>query len=253
MSEQVGNASTEETKVILYGADSPQRVAFLTEFEGESYEIAYLVGPVKDELLKELELRRNLRVMEAEPDEANQRGVVQQSDDLKASAWYFEQVALGVEGVGESDDELPEDWMSHFSNKEKADVIDDAVLAYQVVQLPIAKSGKRLPWKHREGTTTTRLRAIFNGYEIETEHVLDIADAETLSEFTSLMARGVLVQGTKINQGETYIPGRLGKLGAMYQRLKISAKGYAGRVPLHHQAAVVIHQLGKQSKALTKK
>lgn len=235
---------------VLFDADAQQRVPFQIEFEGELYEIAYKIDPVSDEQTTELETRRNVRQAEADADEARGRdGMVAESDSLDASDWLFKQLAKGVEGTEFDDDG---DWMENFSQRERAAVIDQAVLACQVLDLSKVKAGKRLPAKRTGSGSTTVLRVLFGGRQIDTRHVLAEGDGDIQSEFDALMRRGVIVAGTKLGQREIYIPNRARRLGEFYDRLKLSAEGYAGRIPLHHKMAVVIHHLGRTQQALTK-
>lgn len=245
---------TEQPKVILYDADATQRIPFMTEHDGELYEIAYIVAPRKDDDIKEFETRRNMRLAEADPDETGGRGgTITENDSLQAAEWLFDKLATGVEGVGDSDEELPEDWKTNFSQQEKSAVINQGLLACEAVEPLRVKSGKRLPLNHQKSTGATTLRVLFNGHQLTTKHTIADADADTLAEYSTLMSRSVLIQGSMVGQGESYIPSRMGKLGIIYDRLKESVTGYAGRVPLDHKAAVVMGKLGKQQKALQKK
>jgi hypothetical protein len=246
MSEQTApNGDTKQQ--ILFDADAPQRIPFNVEHEGELYEIAFNASPLTDELTRQYESRRNVRQAGAEADDGLE-GIVTKSDSDAAGAWLFDVLMSAVEGVEESG----EDWKSQFDVLEKAGFIEQSLFAVEVVAPPKTSTGKPLPRVRRGGEGAVRLRAIFSGRIVETVHRLRDADADLMREYASIMGRGVLVQGSKLGRREIYVPSRAGRLGEIYDGLKVSATGYAGRVPLHHKMAVVVHHLSRQQEAVAK-
>jgi hypothetical protein len=240
--------------LLVYDASASQKIPYHIEHEGARYTIMIEYAPLTDDLVKEHEIRKNLRLTEADQEEsAHRSGIVQQSDVMNASAWLFDVAAIRPYGFGNSDDEVPADWKEQFEDAEKADMVDGTILAGLVLEAPLVPAGKRLPWNRAKGSSTHTLRCIYNGTQMDTKHILRAGDADTASEFKSLMARGVLIQGTKLGKSETYIPCRMGRLGEFYDRLKEKVEGYRdGKVPLHHKALIVIDHLGSQVKAATK-
>ena len=236
----------------VYCSREPIRMPFYVEDDGERYEIAVLFD-LNDEQIKEYEGRRHQRLTQADPDEtANLKGLVQENQDVIAKDWLFNELAVGVEGMGEEGEEAPEDWKSYFETEDRVAMID-LLLACDVVQLPLVPAGKRLAWKRRTDSRTTLVRALCNGYQVTMKHVQpEKADADTLSDYKGIMQRAALIQGSKVGGGDFYIPSRLGPLGEIYDRLHIRAENYDGPVPVHHKAQIVMHNLGSQVEAVSK-
>jgi hypothetical protein len=227
---------------LQYDADAAQRIPFQMEYQGELYEAAWLFDPFDYKTAEAFELRRNQTLTQASADETDQRdGMVSESDIFEAKVWLFGEKCTGVEGFGEEGETAPDDWQSNFDDQEKAEAVD-MYLAGEIVNPPVAKTGKRLPWNHGEEVSTYHFRTIFNGYEIQTQHVLKKMNADQLSSFISLNTRSILVQGRKIGRSQIQIPAKLVKLGHLYDAcvMKERTVGYNGRVPLHHKAAVML-------------
>ncbi len=247
-----GAKADQSAELLVYKTDAPIRMPFFVEDAGERYQIAVLFA-YSETLIKEYDMRRHERLTQADPEEAaNLKGLVKESKEVEAKNWLFEQLAVGVEGMGESDEELPEDWQSYFETEDRVAMID-ALLACENVELPLVPTGKRLAWKRRDSARITLLRALCDGYQITTKHIQpQKADADTLSDYKGIMQRGVIIQGAKVGNGDIYVPARIGALAGIYDRLKITAEGYRGPVPVHHKAQVVMNNLGPQVEALSK-
>ena len=132
-------------------------------------------------------------------------------------------------------------------------MIDDAYNAAEVMPLPIARPGKRLPMnRNRTLPSVIRLRALFAGHELTLTHELRQPTADQVATYKSIQKERWIVQGTKLGRGETRIPPKLQKLGLLYKELVERTSGYAGRVPLHHQMLVVMDHLAKEVEAVRK-
>jgi hypothetical protein len=245
----------EESQAPLYDADAEQRIPFIVEADDDTeVTVVFVVGAQSNDLLEEYDRRRNLRLVEADKKETGgQAASGRKSDAFRASLWLFDQVVNSVEGFADSEEgDMPSTWKEAISDDDKVTVIDAAYLACEAVAPKPAAPGTRVPWNYKDRPKTVRMRALFSGYQVELAHVLKRASAEQLSEFRSIMSQGYLVQGAMIHKGETLIPPRARKLSILYDQLKESTTGYAGRVPLHHKVEAVLNHLSPSLRAVTK-
>ena len=113
-----------------------------------------------------------------------------------------------------------------------------------------APEGEYLPLDE-QGAATIKLRSIFSGREVITEHVLREPNTEQMSRFQSLMSRSLIVKGRKLGRPETRIPSKARPLAKIYDELYESTSGYAeGGIPLHHKIAVINHHMTAQQEVL---
>ncbi len=250
--------SKPETETILYDADKNQRVPFAIEYEGEQVEVAFVLGPQTDSALIDYEKLLDRRMFQADKAQTGQRNAMESVDkSFEASVWLFKDRALTAEGFGEPGENLPDDWKDGtnaiVTESEMADVIDKAYLAAQVMPLPIAKPGKRLPLnRNTTAPSTIQLKALFEGYELILPHQMKQPNKDQIATFKSIQKERWLVQGTHLNQGEIRIPAKFQKLSALYGQLVESTSGYVGRIPLHHQTIVVLEHLSREVEAARK-
>lgn len=241
---------------ILYDATADQRIPFYVEDEGQRFEVGYILGPQTDEVLTEYDRQCDRRMMQADQQETGERNAVESiSKEFEASLWLFNDRLKDVEGFGEAGAEKPENWRELIGDdKDKVAVIDEAYLAAMVVPPPIAKPGKVLQWRTKR-VEIVPLKAVFNGYEVELTHERQTElTSDHLSDFNGIMRSRWLVQGTKVGTPETRVPPKVARLGKLYDQLNYKTTGYAanGKVPLHHKAIVVMHDLGKAGEAVRK-
>lgn len=252
MSEQISSSepmSSEQKKEVLYDSGGVQRVPLRVEHNDKRYDIAHIFNPVTDDLLKEYDRRRDVRILESQ-EVRNASEVV--SDSFGAAVWLWNELCTGVEGIGEPNAPLPEDWKSRIPDADKVAAIDDALLACEVVDLPVADQGEFLPWGYSDETRTIKLRALFAGYEVETAHVLRKASAKVMAEYNSIMTSKLIVKGTKIGKTDTRLSPRSGRLGKLYDQLAESQTGYTGAPPLHHKLVIVLEHCGSEQETTTK-
>jgi hypothetical protein len=250
-------AGADDTTAVLYDADKHQRIPFLIEHEGEQVEVAFVLDGQADAALIAYEKLLDRRLFQADRQQTGERNALESTDkSFEASVWLFKDRALDAEGFGAEGEKLPDDWKSGesiISEEEMAAVIDLGYLAAQVMPLPIARPGKRLPLNRRSvSTSTIRLKALFEGNEVMLTHQLKPADKDQIGVFKSIQKERWIVQGTHLNQGEIRVPPKFQKLGTLYQQLVESTTGYTGRVPLHHQTIVVLDHLSREVEAVRK-
>lgn len=251
-SKEQGSDSTPPP--ILYDADAEQLVPFYVEDEGERFEVVFQLGPQTHAALAEYDRQCDRRMIQADQQETGERNAVESiSKEFEASLWLFNDRLVDVQGFGEPGEKKPDNWRDLIGDdKDKVAVIDEAYLAAMVVPPPIAKPGKTLKWKEKR-TEIVPLKAIFNGFEMELTHERQTdLTSDHLSDYNAIMRSRWLVQGTKLGSPESRIPPKAVRLGELYDRLNYRASGYKARVPLHHKAIVVMHDLGKAGEAVRK-
>lgn len=254
--QQTSISNQQPAEPILYDANKQQRIPFLIEHAGESYEVAFVLDCQTDSALTTYEKLLDRRFVAADQRETGERNAVESIDkSFEASVWLFDDRAVTAEGFNEASEQLPEDWKDSIANEDKAAVIDEAYLAAAVVPLPMAKPGKLLPLSYRKEVplSTINLKALFEGNELLLGHVMRPASADQVARFKSIQKERLLVQGTRLGKGETRIPPKARKLSALYDELTESVTGYvADRVPLHHKMIVITEHLQSEVEAVRK-
>jgi hypothetical protein len=234
----------------LYKTGEPQRVPFEVAHRGKRYQVAHTFAPLTDDLLLEYDRRCEIRYGEAERREADGGGALARSaQSFNAAVWLWNQLAQSVEGYGPLEGV---DWKAKVKDKFKASAVDNALLAASIEsdgELPDAGDGEFLPLD-TEDAVTVRLRVLYAGREVLTEHVMREPNAEQMSRFQSLNSRSLVVKGRKLGKNETRIPSKARPFAKLYDELCESSSGYEGGVPLHHKVAVVMHHLSTEQEVL---
>jgi hypothetical protein len=248
---------SQTAAVILYDADAQQRIPFLIEYSGEQVEVVFVLDAQTDAALIAYDKQVDRRLVQADRQETGERNALETVDkSFEASVWLFKDRALSAEGFGAPGDDLPDRWQTNdeiMDDEERAAVIDSAYLAAQVMPLPIASPGKRLPLsRDKTAPSTIRLKALFEGNELILTHQMKQPTADQIATFKSIQKERWIVQGTHLNKGESRIPPKLQKLGALYKQLIEQTTGYKGRAPLHHQMLVVSDHLSREVEAVRK-
>ena len=231
---------SEEKAQAIYDADADQRMPFQTERKGKLYNVAHIFGPIKDENVIEFERGRNQRITDAEVTESDD------SDAMAVSSTSFQSAVNYWDTTGTR----AEGYSSEVSIKDKAYAVQNLLFAVEFDKLPLASSDELCP-PDDDDNSSYRLRSLFDGKLVVTEHTLRAGSPDELAEFQSLMGRALLVRGTQFGQTDQRIPSRARGLGILYDKVKIEVKGYAKRVPLHHKMAVALHHFRAQQRALT--
>jgi hypothetical protein len=123
--------------------------------------------------------------------------------------------------------------------KQKAFAVQSALLATEILPLPLVGDDEILSLEDSDESSSIRLRVIFGDKQVNTEHVLRGPSAEEMTAYRSLMSRALVVKGTRLGRQEQRIPSRAPRLGQLYDKLIERAIGYVARVPLHHKMIVV--------------
>jgi hypothetical protein len=230
--------NADEVLTIIYDADAEQQVPFQTERKGKLYNVVHVFGPIKDEGVIEYERGRDQRISDAETSESNdQDAMAVTSKSFQAAVKYWDSTAARAEG-----------YSGAVSLKDKAFAVQNLLFAVEFDSLPLATADELCPVDD-DDNSTHKLRCLFDGKLTVTEHTLRPGTPEEVAEFQSMMSRALLVRGTQFGQTDQRIPSKARRLGALYDRVKISASGYSGRVPLHHKMAVVLRHFRAQQKA----
>jgi hypothetical protein len=243
-------------QAILYNSGAKQRIPFMIEFGGEMFEVAFVLDAQTDNALINYDRLCDRRFFAANQKETGERNAVESVDkSFDAAIWLFNDRAISAEGFGEPGEQLPNDWKDSIADADKAAVIDEAYLAAGVVPLPIATPGRVLPLNYGKNApiSTIHLRALFEGNELTLGHVMRPATADQVATYKAIQKERLIVQGTRLNKGETRIPPKARKLGALYDQLMESVTGYVNdHVPLHHKMVVAIEHLTSEVEAVRK-
>jgi hypothetical protein len=222
---------------VVYDADAEQRVSFQTERKGRLYRVVHLFGPLRDDAIIEYERGRDQRISDAESTESNEQDAMAVTNrSFQAAVRYWDTNNSRAEG-----------YSGRVSDKDTAFAVQNLLFAVELDAPQLATADELCP-EVDDDQQVHQLRCLFNGCIAETEHTLRAAAPDELAEFQSLMSRALLVRGTRFGQTDQRIPSKARSLGTLYDRLKVSATGYAGRVPLHHKMAVVLRHFRAQQK-----
>lgn len=232
-------AGEQKAPPVLYDVTAEQRMPFQTERKGVMYNVAHIFGAIKDEDVMEYERRRDQRISDADTSETDDQSAMAVSgSSFEAAVNYWNTTGARAEG-----------YASTISEKDKAYAVQTLLFGVEWLPLPSATADEACP-PDDEDTSTHRLRCMFNGQIITCEHTLNPPTPEQLSEFQRKMSRAVITQGTQFGQTDQRIPSRARYLGDLYEQVKLEAKGYAGRIPLHHKMAVVLRHFRTQQKVV---
>jgi hypothetical protein len=234
----IENNSAPSPEPLFYDSDAEQRMGFQTERKGRLFNVCHIFGPLKDEAVIEYERGRDQRISDAESSESNdQDAMAVTSRSFQAAVRYWDSTGARAEGYAGS-----------VSSRDKAFAVQNLLFAVEFDSLPLATADELCPDEDDE-SSTHRLRCLFDGGLIVTEHTMRAGTPDEVAEFQSLMSRALIVRGTQFGQTDQRIPSKAKALGALYDRVKLGTAGYAGRVPLHHKMAVVLRHFRAQQKA----
>ncbi len=228
------------TPATLYDAEAEQKMSFQTERKGRMYSVTHIFGPIKDDKVIAYERTRDQRITDAETSE---------SDTKDAMAITSKGYAAAIEYWNNTDTKT-EGYAGKVSDKDKAFAVQNLLFAVEFEELPLA-TGEELCPEEDDDTSTLKLRCLFDGQVVTTSATLRAATPGEISDFQILMSRTLLVQGTQFGQRDQRIPSKAKRLGELFDLVKVSVTGYAGRVPLHHKMAFALRHFRAEQKAST--
>ena len=237
-----------ETVRVLYDADAEQRISFQFEKRGRLYTVAHVFAALSDEDTIEYERGRNLRLTEADLSESDDRDAMAiQGDTFGPAVSLWDQKIVKVENYACA---MSPEWKRLVPIRHRAFAVQSALIATEILPLPIVGDSEAFPDGEEDNTSTIRLRVLFSDTQLITEHVLRLPSAEDMTTYRALMSRALMVKGTRLGKQEQRIPSRARRLGQLYDQVKVSATGYVGRIPLHHKVAVVVNHFKGEEEAL---
>jgi hypothetical protein len=205
--------------------------------------VSHIFGAITDKALLEHERNRALKIGSAEV-----KGVTEsKSNSFSADVLLWDELCIGVEGYGDPEESLPNNWKTLVDEEDKATAIQ-TLLACEAIRSTQAKQRAAFkPFGKKEQPGVVRLRAYFNGREVELEHYFRPKDGAAVTAWKELSSRIWFGQGEHLGESDTQIPPQLEDKAALYDRMASGHKGYSGRVPLHHKALAVSEFFGAET------
>ncbi len=224
--------------MLIAADDGPLVVAFIYD--------PHAPGPhgTFDRALREYVRRRSAVPATTTPEEADEARALAQLD---AAAWLFDSFVVDVEGVGAEGEEKPRDWQSYFTPQEKNRTLFENL--FDVASLDAEGSPAARSWSAL-AVSSFRLRAPFDGGRVDTRHTLRKGDTAALRAHGWLLE---LMADVTASSAVEMVLHFAPEYAALYDRLKVSAGGYAGGVvPVHHKAFAAFAHLSTQARAVRK-
>lgn len=226
---------------LLYDASAEQIVKFHTERRGKLYPVAHVfkAGALLEEPILEYERAKDQRISDAEVSEVDNRDAFAITGQAFKAALLFAKKNL----------DHTEGYSGQPSEKDLVFAVNQ-LLGAEFDELPLAMGDDLCPEEDDENSTY-RLKCASNGTIIVTTHEMRAATKDEISESQALLSRVLVVQGTKLGQKDQRIPSKAKRWGELYDLMKVSAIGYADKVPLHHKMLVAQRHLKSEQKAIT--
>lgn len=237
-SEESDSRALATTRKVIYDADAPQRVTFRTERHGRLYLVTHIFGPLKDDAILDYERQRSQKLSDASADESDDNDATAvTSSGFQAAVNYWHKTQATAEG-----------YAGKINDRDKAYAVGQ-LFGVEFQPLPMAQADELCPDDDDENSVYV-MRSLFDGRECYTQATLRPATSEEIQEFEALMARALLVQGTRFGQRDQRVPAKSKRLGEMFDAMKVDAQGYARRVPLHHKAAFALRHLRSEQELI---
>lgn len=227
---------------ILYDADGEHRLTFQTERKGVMYPVAIVLGEtaLKEESILDFERDKDQRISDATATESNEKDAAAVSSQAYQAAVKFGRKHLKAH----------EGYANKPSERDLAFAVQTLLFGVEFEELPVATSDQPCP-DEDDDTSTYRLKCFSNGKILITEHVVKAATKDQIAEVQALQSRVLLVQGANFGKRDQRIPSKAKRWGEIYDSIKVEAKGYSGRVPLHHKKAIAERHLKNEQEAIT--
>lgn len=233
----------QEPELAIYNTDAEQKMRFHTERRGTQYPVAIIFSPnaLKDEAILEYERSRDQRLTDADVSEGDDStAIVITNQSYRAALQFAEKHSTGAEG-----------YAGKPSDKDRAFAVQNLLLGAEFEELPVAAADELCP-ADDDDNSTYHLRCLSpEGALMATKHVMRAATSGEISEAQLLQSRTLLVQGVNFGQRDQRIPSKAKRWAELYDLMKVSAEGYAGKVPLHHKVQVAMRHLKSEQKAIT--
>lgn len=234
----------EDAAPAEYDATGRQHIPSLLATEEGAAAVTLIFEPCAKRRSFDHHLREYVRRLSAirETETDDEAFLAREEAQLSAAEWLFDTVITDIEGLGDEADK-PANWREFIGAHEKRNAVDTAILFTNT--LDDKKTDGKPSWKSLGGAVT-RLYCLANGREVETRHTLKKADSKIANEFLGLLSKAA-------SNGSLKYDALIFDMAALYDRLKIGARGYRdGVVPAHHKARVVIAHVNRQLTALRK-
>jgi hypothetical protein len=231
----------EAAAPVLYDSDAGQVIKLHTERRGVLYPVSLIfrAGALNDESILEYERAKDQRISDAEISEADERDAVAITGQAYKAALLFASKNL----------ERTEGYAGNASEKDQVFAVNQ-LLGAEFDELPLAMGDVLCPEEDDENSTY-RLKCASSGTIIITTHEMRAATKDEISESQALLSRVLIVKGTKLGVNDQRIPSKAKRWGELYDLMKASAGGYAGKIPLHHKMLVAMRHLKSEQKAIT--
>ncbi|HEV7646328.1 MAG TPA: hypothetical protein VGO50_20505 [Pyrinomonadaceae bacterium] len=222
-----------------YNADQSQEIPLLVETEAGEAKVAHVIAPLTDKLLHEFDEARQVAVV----GDSRQTGT--ETHTATAAVKLWEQACLTVRGYGESDDDLPEDWRELVPVEDKIAVIDHVLTCVALEKSEQESCDGTLPARAAWGADRSRsiqTESYFNDEIVLTSHTLRAKTAQDYAEYeriNRLMFENQRSGLRKKSERLAVFPATMRGKAALYDKVAMSASGYAERIPLHHKAVVI--------------
>jgi hypothetical protein len=223
----------------LYDAGQSQEIPLLVETEAGEAKVMHVIAPLTDKLLNEFDEARQVAVI----GDSNQTGT--ETHTASAAVKLWEKACLTVRGYGDSDEDLPEDWRELVPVEDKIAVIDHVLTCVAVEkdagESAASATGGRAAWGANR-SRTIETESYFNSEIILTSHTLRAKTAQDYAEYeriNRLMFENQRSGLRKKSERLAVFPATMRGKAALYDKIALSAAGYAESIPLHHKAVVV--------------
>lgn len=220
---------------IFYNADMQQRV-FLKVVEGDAYcEVEHHFEPILDSAIFTHDELRETSLQQADVKDLDMI-----TNSANADLWLWKEHCNQVEGYGD-DAELPENWKDlMLEGDTQNDCIQavSALLACEVAPQKITTK-KRRSFGVKNTGGSVRLRSLFDGEQVFTEHHFKPKSTAFSDEWREITGKLRLAPGDKIGRNDMKLPKSVRAKAKLYDKVIDSSEGYVGRIPALHKAVAV--------------
>lgn len=219
----------------FYQLEQHQAISLVVDIGTEDIQVQHNIAPLTDKLLVEFDESRQVAVV----GDGRQTGTETHTAGAAVKLW--DRVCSGVQGYGDSDEDLPEDWRELVPIEDKIAVIDHLLTCVVVENDNGTEDSGRAPWGASR-SRTIHTESYFNDEIVLTSHTLRAKTAQDYAEYeriNRLMFENQRSGLRRKSERLAVFPATMRGKGALYDKVVISAEGYEDGVPLHHKAVVI--------------